>query len=478
MKKLILIGAGLYCLKALEKYGKERVAFICDNNVTKQGTQIKGISIYPVESLKNIYNNEQHVIMITIDKSGMVEGQLKLLGINTFLHFQSQENILSNRDNDEIKYADKNKVLDYYVEETKKCNLLKSTEYFTRLSAEIMRKHDEEKLELYRYGYREEGHLYGNIDCLIKYACCEKFDLRYLPNMSHNGVVPLYSTSVMYKNAVIVGGDYYRYKIHKHYPYVPVFSVGPYIQYVEGIYSENQINDMKMKNGKTALIFLPHSIEDISRKYGKKKFIDDVLEHYKDKYDKFILCVYWADICNEISSYAQNKKLQVVSAGFRFDPLFNRRLKSILQLSDAVIGGDWGTHYVYALCMNKPVARINITNNETISDSEFQEEYEKKLQFTEEYKYFCDEFYEAITSEIKISDRQKMWCNPYAGLDYKRTPEYIKNIFDISKDILSDCGGEQFRYANAVRNVYNRYWNDGEFEKMEILKEATGTYLN
>lgn len=68
--------------------------------------------------------------------------------------------------------------------------------------------------------------------------------------------------------------------------------------------------------------------------------------------------------------------------------------------------------------------------------------------------------------------------NVISGFDQIKAPEYIRKIFDISKDIWLQCEGDLFQYPEAVRQIYSIYDKQLEFNKMEILKSAVGAYID
>ena len=53
-KYLILFGAGKNGISALEKYGKDKGAFFCDNALEKQGAEIEGITVISFEEMLKI----------------------------------------------------------------------------------------------------------------------------------------------------------------------------------------------------------------------------------------------------------------------------------------------------------------------------------------------------------------------------------------------------------------------------------------
>lgn len=476
-RKIILFGAGGNGKETLKIYGRENVILFCDNDKNKINMLIDGVKVVSFDDMIKMYDRNEHIIIVTPNDSTFLVGLLEINGIDEYIIYKKEVklNVIDFQRQDEVNFYDQNNLLDIYAKRSKEIDLIEDGLLLKEDAIEILKKH-KEGATLLHYGIGAEGNFYGNLETLIEYAEYEDYERIYAPNVSHNALKPTKTTETMFDTAVIVSGKYYQKRIHKWKPYIPVFSVGPYIQYATGIYSTEKTKRTKEKNGKTVTVFLPHSIENISRYYSKNEFIDDVIKEYGKNFDTIYLCVYWADLAEDCCLYAREKGIKIITAGFRFDKLFTKRLRTIFDLSDAVAGGDLGTHYMYALTLNIPISRIGITNNTSIYDIEYGDSLMKKVQFDQKYKDYEHEFYDVVRTEFLCTERQKDWCRPYSGIGIKRSKDYIHNIFDISKDILLECEGKLDDYPRAVRTVYNRYVKEHDSDKMEILINATGNY--
>lgn len=477
-KYLILFGAGKNGISALEKYGKDKVAFFCDNALEKQGSEIEGITVISFEEMLNLYQHK-YVIMVTPADCAYMIGQLELEGVYDYLVFQEDKTRfpMQNSDYDKERFSHENDILRDLSQQSEKLDLIKDISEFAVLSAEVLDKSKGKNVLLSYYGDGGEGNYYGNVQAIMKYAQIPEKDLRYFPIVSHAGCMQLFTTAFLYKSAVVMPGAYYKQKIHERAPYVPVFSIGPYIHYVEGIYDADKVKREKAKNGKTLLIFLPHTIEYVERPYDRRQFIDEILREYGEEFQSIWCCAYWADVNHPVCEYAESMGIHVVTAGFRFDSNFDRRLKTIIEMADAVVVGDVGTFIAYALYMGKPVARVEISDNATINDRQCRSELERKLQMVDEYA-FENSFRQIFTEELRNTVEQKKWMNSVTGFDQIKDKEYIWNIYEISKDIWMQCEGDLLRYPEAVRQIYFKYDKSLEFRKMAILRDAVGAYVD
>ena len=468
-------GAGRNGLLALKKYGKENVAYFCDNDSQKQRTKVEGIPVIAFDEMLKLYK-DGYLIVVTPAQNAYLISQLELVGIYDYLVFYDEELrfVLDFKEKQEKCFKKENDILTKMVMESTKIDLLKNTKLLKNVSEEALRKNKEENFSLFYQGFWQEGQLYGNLQALIEYAGILEYERKYYPELSHNDAIKFYGIPFTYKTAVILSGTYYRDKIHKRAPWVPVFSVGPYIHYAKSIYEKEKITALKQKNGKTLVAFLPHTTEFDSRVFKRKSFIDKLLGLYGNCFETIWLCVYWADINDAVCKYAQEKGIHVVSAGLRWDIDFDRRLKTIFELSDAVVCGDIGTFVSYAIYMQKPIGRININEDKTLNESHL---YDKEKQIMLEDKLFIEQFNELFDEELRITDKQKQWMNEVCGFDQIRNAEYIRKIFSITKDIWIQCEGDMNYYPEAVRQVYRQYDKRMEFDKMSILRTAVGAFV-
>ena len=479
-KRIILFGAGKRGVEALQRYGKDKVAFFCDNSKDKQGHEIDGIIVISFDDLLKIYN-EQYIIMITLDYPCFVIGQLEKAKIFNYILYQGHMPKIveyTNSENEEEKAH--NDILRYYIEESSKYDLLESITEFKNLAKKAI---EEAKEHNYALNYKtrgdeEEGYRYGNLQTLLKYAGIEKKEGVYVPTVSHMLSAKIFTPIFAHKTSVIFSGDYYKNLIHIRAPWVPVFTVGPFIHYAQGIYDRNKMNEKKRNIGKMLLAFLPHTLENSKRYYDRKQFIDYALRRFRGSFDSIWLCVYFVDINDDVCEYAQNLGIHVVSAGFRFDPMFNDRLKSIIQLSDAVVCGDIGGFLTYSIYMKKPIARINISDETSILDAQCNNNIEKIIQKTDDCIEFERDFYRIFDENPIASDEHVRWMDSLAGYSLIRDKEYIRNIFSISEDIWNESEGNYRMYPDSVRKMYYKYNAYDDIEKMYILRQAVGGFLD
>ncbi len=129
--RVVLFGAGKYGRIALNEIGKERVKYFIDNSKHKQRDLIEGKSVYPVEHVVEV--KEQDCIMICGMSHMTMIRQLADLGISNYkvfhplVHYYPTSELIynpyeteSDRDVDEeswIKLSRSNNVIEYISEE-------------------------------------------------------------------------------------------------------------------------------------------------------------------------------------------------------------------------------------------------------------------------------------------------------------------------------------------------------------------------
>lgn len=84
-KKIILFGAGVYGKKALEYFGRDRVAYFADNNPELAGTEIEGVPVISFGQMREIYREYQIVISVSARTTPILAKQLEEAGIGDYV---------------------------------------------------------------------------------------------------------------------------------------------------------------------------------------------------------------------------------------------------------------------------------------------------------------------------------------------------------------------------------------------------------
>lgn len=284
----------------------------------------------------------------------------------------------------------------------------------------------------YKHSYGENT-LYGYAEEVLNYAGLKYSDIFYLPLLEHGISIPDYFQNEIL-HPYIFEGRYKEVLWKAKAPKIPCYFIGPYIHYAKNYYDETVINEKKQKNGKTLLFFPPHSTEVDGTKYTLKKFDDYLFNKIGKQYDTLIACVFWANLNDPYIESLKERGVKIVCSGFKLDPLFVRRLKSIISLSDTVLYPSFTTSIGYAYYLKKKVICIYNSGDVTITVGKNSSEKEKEM-FSSGFDKMQRDF-SLIFSENDVStDKEKYdLINGFWGLNEIKTPEEIRKIFLMNKE--------------------------------------------
>lgn len=200
----------------------------------------------------------------------------------------------------------------------------------------------------------------------------------------------------------------------------PIIMVGPYIAYVNSFYPESQLKEIHEKNGKTLLVMPTHSAAVIDTNYDVYEFISQI-ERVKSSFTTVVVCLYWKDILRGIAQPYKEKGYKVVCAGYKTDYLFLNRLRTIIELSDAIMLNDVGTNLGYAMYLKKP-CYIFVQNIEYIRSAQGAYVDENRADI-----YY--ELLDAFNNEsFVVTNEQKSLCNYMFGIDQVKKRDELRNL--------------------------------------------------
>jgi len=277
-----------------------------------------------------------------------------------------------------------------------------------------------------------ENTMYGYANELLNYASIKQKDIFYLPLMEHGIAVDGYVRHDM-NRACIFQGRYLENYWNSNSKGVPCYCVGPYIHYARNYYDINKLEATKKQNGRTLLIFPPHSTEKEKNEYTLNKFNEYLFNNLSKNFDTIIACVFWANLDDSYIESLASKGVKLVSAGFKLDPLFVQRLRTILSLADTVLYPTFTTSIGFAYYLNKNIIFIN---NNSEYKMGFGDDYSEKTKdfltkgVESQNIIFSKQFNE---SAKPFNKEQESLINYYWGLDLIKTPEQIREIINENK---------------------------------------------
>ena len=244
---------------------------------------------------------------------------------------------------------------------------------------------------------------------------------------------------------------------------IPCFAIGPYIHYAKDYYNDDEFLKIKRKLGKVLLVFPTHRTEGDLTSFDIMDFIDKCLKIANKEYDSVVVCLYWADINNELINLYKSYGFYVCSAGFRSDNNFLNRLKSLIKLSDCTVTNDLGTNIGYSMYLNKKTLLIKtknlygFMNNVSFNKDIYFNLYEKFLT------YFNYSMY-----DLYLVERKKIYDMFWGGENYIRSESELKNIIEICYDIMLRSYGFVNYRKHAIKSLLNYYMANNK-HKYDLL---------
>lgn len=326
--------------------------------------------------------------------------------------------------------------------------------------------HTKQSIQAAYYG--SESYKYGYYNELLKYSHTDFTSFSLLPGMEHG--VRFSSVPVRYNSANVAyacHSDNRICEIHDKNKYMPVFVIGPYVNYAEPYYSEEKTAELKKKLGKTLLVVLSHSYEGDASRNAAENLVETVYERYGSDFDTVMVCVYWNDVKEpEVEGFRQRGAF-LVSAGFREDPNFVRRLRTVISLADYVVGNDIGTNMGYCMALGKQYALICSGNREP--DDQY---------YTKAYNDFDTAFTPADGKYEFTADQkraQKELCRRWWGIgEFERTPEEMGAILSLVHKLCKLSGYSMEKRDDTVKRLLSG--EDGKLTEQELrlLRQAVG----
>lgn len=271
----------------------------------------------------------------------------------------------------------------------------------------------------------------------------------HMYHLKHFSEVP----EEMLMNCVIEHGFYtmrgaYIYEIMQDTPTILTFSdfrkeiieslydikaipIGPYIRYVDGVISDDETEELHRRNGRTLLVMPAHCSREESKIYDFDELFGTI-DSLKKEFEKIIVSLPIFDLQRGVHKVFAEKGYDVVAVGAGTDRKYLRRLRTLIELSDAVFANAFTTGLVYAVYLNKPVYLLN---------QEIKIKNEVKTLYRTEETEIVDKFIE-VSSDSTFGNisAQTVWGIKFAGFNC------IKNKAELKKILL-----ENSRRDNAGR---------------------------
>lgn len=266
---------------------------------------------------------------------------------------------------------------------------------------------------------------------------------------------------------LVTFGDY-RYERIRRYKKEPIYEVGPYIHYAKPYYDENRVAQLKRENGKTLLVFPAHSVDTNSISQDEDRYAAEVARIAKEEnFDTVLVNSFWWNINDPVIRRFEAEGYHIVSAGFRDDVKFLSRLRTIIQMSDLIVGDGIGTHIGYALDLNVPFRFVDIaTTSSSIDDAADPSARQNAL--------LRDKIARLFSNATAVTEQQRDALEPYWGFSHMKTRSQMENIYQITRAIVraSGFGGGWSRSYGEVAHDLCKEYEECDPEKARLLQEA------
>ncbi|MCI8469267.1 MAG: hypothetical protein HFJ75_07270 [Eggerthellaceae bacterium] len=286
-----------------------------------------------------------------------------------------------------------------------------------------------------------------------------------MPAVEHGLIFPAQQfTDTLYtaRPTLATFGDYRR-NILRAKTDKPIFAVGPYISYATPYYDCERLAEMRRKNGRTLLVFPAHGTDESAVTREQDIYFSKIKE-IAAAFDTVIVNAFWWNINDPFIEKLAAEGFHISSAGFRDDVCFLSRLRTLIELSDLVVGDDVGTHVGYTLALGVPYCLLPSGTKVEPSGDVATEEVARIEQ--EQRKIGAP-----FVGSTEIRANQIEICEPFWGFSYLRSREELRAMGEISAHIgmmSRDWGSRIASAATCALAEYESY----DPLKYSLLAEA------
>lgn len=281
--------------------------------------------------------------------------------------------------------------------------------------------------------------------------------VEFLPSAEHGLIFhnSNWSDTALTARASCVTFGEFRKNILKKYYNTPIFEVGPYIQYAAPYYSEEKKREWKEEIGKTLLVFPMHSTDDSELSYSEKEYIKKI-KILAMHYDTVLVCMFWWNLDMPIVEAFKEEGFKVCSAGYREDPMFLCRQRTMIEVADHIVTDAIGTHVGYCYSLGKIVQIIDSGTKTQIYDDVFMKTQIEKIKRV------------ILADDRNLIDKIMQF---YWGSDISYSRKELKKIAEINEEITVNGRYWLKNYPEVAHKLLNKYQESDEI-KYNLLKRA------
>ena len=309
--------------------------------------------------------------------------------------------------------------------------------------------------------YGPDSFLYGYYNEIVRYSGRHLSKIPMLPMFEHG--IRFASPPRKYDKYSLSYACQGRNRIHEIHsvdPWKMVFSFGPYIHYAEDEYDQQKFESLKKQLGNTLLVFPAHTWEESSLGGSNEDFLQRVMRKYAPAYDNVLVCMYWKNVNDPVAKAFETAGAKIVSAGFRGDSKFVRRLKTIIRLADDVVVDDIGTNIGFSICMKK---RVFFEGGENPKGND--------AFFTENYRAFKQAFscIDRVFSQEQLDRQHELYTSFWGGEQELLTKSQTNKLFEALEAIYDAANYNVDRLPNAEKKYLVECV---DYEQKKLIRNA------
>lgn len=223
-----------------------------------------------------------------------------------------------------------------------------------------------------------------------------------------------------------------------------LYAIGPYLHYAEPLFSREEIAGCREQLGRTLLVFPAHSTQWIDTNYDLDAFAERLRDEQR-RFQTVLVCLYWKDVLRGAREQYGERGFRCVTAGHLADREFLPRFRALIEIADATMSNQLGTHLGYSLHLGKPhqLVRMEITQRAESAD--------RASESTAKTRLDVDLFHELFAAPPeRITDDQRALAEKYWGFGSIKTPGEMRSIIDEAERLQRSGRSLRTRLAKAL----------------------------
>ncbi len=216
-----------------------------------------------------------------------------------------------------------------------------------------------------------------------------------------------------------------------------IVPIGPYIHYTQSLLTPEELADTRARLGRTLLVFPAHSTHWIDVDYNLDQFCQQ-LSAAAQGFQTTLICLYWKDVLRGMATEYTRRGFKCVTAGHMFDCDFMKRLRTYLELADATLANEVGSHLGYSLHLGKPhqLLPAQLTRSSGNATRGAESSADKRLEIPRYFELFAG-------PPETITDEQRTFVGKYWGF------ADVKNAGQI-QELIAEAAAQRDRHVRRA----------------------------